>query len=430
MFYQNTPQKRALVLTSLVHFVNDGVSMVPLSIFPLLLIYFGLAAPELGVVASMWSITSVIGSPAVGHLSDRLRRNRMLLAGGLVMMAVGVVGTGWSVTEGAIRTFLPLDVYPALVLFGVTGGLGSSVCHPIGGTVLSQAYPPSKIGKALGLNGALGSLGRALYPSLVVILISAFDLAYGVILLGLLGLLPVALIGLFPFQSSRDASTPISPTEPSLDSRESTDRQGSILQKGPSFTHSAITSLVVLTTIGVIRGAFGQGVVSFLSVFIVQVQQYSFSFGVGVIVMVSIILSVPGQVLFGHLSDLHRRASLVVNTGGQALAIVFYLLTLSNPIVSTICLALFGFFTYSSFPVFISAVTDVVPMDLLSLSNSIVWGVGVLGGNAIGPLIVGLLVGNTLSLLPTIFFGLAVASGLSTVLVIFLPKRQTKTDSS
>jgi len=430
LFYENTVQKRALVLTSLTHFVNDGVSMVPLSIFPLLLTYFGLAAPELGVVASMWNITSVIGSPAVGHLSDRLKRNRMLLAAGLVMMVVGIVGTGWSVTESTIRTFLPLDVYPALVLFAGIGGFGSSVCHPIGGTVLSQAYPPSKIGKALGLNGALGSLGRALYPSVVVILISAFDLAYGVIVLGLLGLLPVALIRLFPFESPRDATPPILPTEQSLGSVKSTDPQGSTLRKVPSFSRSAITSLLVLTTIGVIRGAFGQGIVSFLSVFIVQVQQYSFSFGVGVIVMVSIILSVPGQVLFGHFSDLHRRASLVVNTAGQALAIIFYLFTLSNPVVSTIFLALFGFFTYSSYPVFISAVTDAVPMDLLSLSNSIVWGIGVLGGNAIGPLIVGLLVGNTLSLLPTIFFGLAVASGLSTALVVFLPRRPTKTDWS
>jgi len=174
---------------------------------------------------------------------------------------------------------------------------------------------------------------------------------------------------------------------------------------------------------GVIRGAFGQGVVAFLSVFIVQVQQYSFSFGVGVIMMLAIVLGVPGQIIFGHFSDIHRTASLAVNTAGQSLSIIFYLYTLSNPIIAVTCLALFGFFTYSNYPIYLSAVSDSVPPRFLSLSNSIVWGVGVLGGNSIGPLIVGLAVGTNLSLLPTIFLTLAIVSGLSTALVVFLPRR-------
>jgi MFS family permease len=86
-------------------------------------------------------------------------------------------------------------------------------------------------------------------------------------------------------------------------------------------------------------------------------------------------------------------------------------------------LALFGFFTYSNYPIYLSAVSDSVPPRFLSLSNSIVWGVGVLGGNSIGPLIVGLAVGTNLSQLPTIFLTLAIVSGLSTALVVFLPRR-------
>ncbi|WP_455284803.1 MFS transporter [[Eubacterium] cellulosolvens] len=422
MFYETRLQRRTLILTSLTHFVNDGVSMVPLSIFPLLLTMFGLSAPELGVVAAMWNVTSVFGSPVVGHLSDRLKRNRALLAAGVVMMGVGIVGIGWSVTSGAVRSWLPLNVYPALVLFAAIGGFGASVAHPIGGTVLSQAYPASKIGKALGLNGALGSLGRTLYPSFVVILITALNLPYGVIALGLLGLLPAALIGLFPFESARDKASHIWPKDDPLNSAKSPDLHRTP-RKIPSLGRSAKTSLLVLTTIGVLRGAFTQGVVSFLSVFIVQVQQYSFIFGVGVIMVISLVLSVPAQIIFGHLSDLHRRGALVVNNAGQSLAIIFYLLTLSNPVVATICLALFGFFTYSNYPVFISVVTDAVPADLLSLSSSIVWGIGILGGSAIGPVIVGLVVGSTLSLLPAIFLVLAVISGLATGLVALLPRR-------
>jgi MFS family permease len=383
--------------------------------FPLLLTLFQLAAPELGVVAAMWNITSVIGSPAVGHLSDRFRRNGALLVAGLVMMAAGVIGTGWSVTAGTVRSLLPLDVYPALVLFAAIGGLGSAVSHPVGGTVLSQAYPASKTGKALGLNGAVGSLGRALYPSIVVILITVLNLSYGVIALGLLGLIPATLIGLFPLDGTRGNNPSTYPME-SLD-RE--DKSG----KATPLARSAVMNVLVLTMIGVIRGTFGQGVMAFLSVFIVQVQQYSFSFGVGVIMMIAIVLGVPGQIIFGQFSDMHRTASLAVNTAGQSLSIIFYLYTLSNPIIAVTCLALFGFFTYSSYPVFLSAVSDSVPPRFLSLSNAIVWGVGLLGGNSIGPLLVGLAVGNNLSLLPTVFLVLAVVSGLSTVLVVFLPRR-------
>ena len=129
MFYETSLQRRALISTSLAHFVTDGVQMVPLSIFPLLLTMFGLSAPELGVVAAMWNVTSVVASPVVGHISDRLKRNRALLVAGLVMMAVGIVGTGWSVTVGPVRSWLSLGVYPALVLFAAIGGLGTSVAH-------------------------------------------------------------------------------------------------------------------------------------------------------------------------------------------------------------------------------------------------------------------------------------------------------------
>ncbi len=418
MLYETSLQRRALFLTSLTHFVNDGAAMVPLSIFPLLLSAFGLTAPELGVVAAMWNITSVIGSPAVGYLSDRSRRNTVLLTSGLAMIALGIVGIGWSVTTGSIRDLLPLGLYPALILFTAISGLGSSVCHPVGGTVLSQVYPASRIGRALGLNGALGSLGRALYPTVVVVLITLLNLPYGVIVLGLFGLLPVALFGLFPIDTRPENRSRVSqkPVQ-SLDTRQRDPVRSSFVNR------SARISVLVLTTIAFLRGAFGQGIVAFLSVFVVEVQKYSFSFGVGVIVMVSIVLSVPGQVIFGQFSDLHRKGSLVVNTAGQALAILLYLFTLSNAILSIAFLALFGFFTYSSYPVLLSSVPDAVPTEFLSLSNAIVWGVGLLGGNAVGPLIVGLFVGNNLSLLPTIFFILAVVSGLSTGLVAFLPRR-------
>jgi len=422
LLYDTPAQKRALILTSLTHFVNDGVSMVPLSIFPLLLTMFGLAAPELGVVAAMWSITSVIGSPIVGHLSDRLKRNSALIVIGLVLMAAGVVGTGWAVATGNVGSWLPLDLYPALVLFAAIGGLGSSVCHPVGGTILSQTYPSSRTGIALGLNGAMGSLGRALYPTVVVILITVLNLPYGVIALGLLGLIPAALIGLFPIGGARRGLNNPANKRTLVSEEKKTTGLGDSAKR-PSMGRSAKINVLVLTTMAVIRGTFGQGVVSFLSVFIVQVQQYSFDFGVGVIMMIAIVLGVPGQIIFGRFSDARRVGSVAINTLGQSLAIILYLMTLSNPFVSVTCLALFGFFTYSSYPVFLSAVADLVPADSLSLSNSIVWGIGLLGGNSIGPVIVGLLVGENLSLLPSIFLTLAIVSGLSTSLVVFLPRR-------
>jgi len=394
--------------------------MVPLSIFPLLLAYFGLTAPELGIIASMWSITSVIGSPAVGHISDRLKQNNALLIVGLAMMALGIVGTGWSVTTGTIRSLLPLELYPALLLFAAIGGLGSSVFHPIGGTVLSEVYPPSRIGTALGLNGSIGSLGRALYPTVVVILITALNLPYGVIALGLLGLVPATMIGVFPIHNSRNNSHAKAEQE-----KKGKDPGRSASGASP-IVGSARISVLVLTVIAVIRGTFSQGFVSFLSVFIVEVQKYPFSFGVGVIMMIAIILGVPGQLIFGYFSDQHRTASLVINNVGQSLMVILYLYTLSNPIAAATCLALFGFFAYSNYPVYLSAVSEFVPTEFLSLSNSIVWGVGLLGGNAIGPIIVGLFVGNDLSLLPAIFLILAVVSGLSTSLVAFLPRRSRK----
>jgi MFS transporter, FSR family, fosmidomycin resistance protein len=56
-----------------------------------------------------------------------------------------------------------------------------------------------------------------------------------------------------------------------------------------------------------------------------------------------------------------------------------------------ISLAIFGFFTFTQFPLLMPLAIGAVPKEAGTLSNSIVWGIGNAGGGSFGPFLVGLL---------------------------------------
>ncbi|UCH32583.1 MAG: MFS transporter, partial [Candidatus Bathyarchaeota archaeon] len=101
------------------------------------------AAAGAVITASALLMTSL--QAVTGYFADRWNRIRLLLFG-LATLGVGTILIGFSTN------------YVQILAFGCLIGIGGSVFHPIGYSLLSDAFEPGNRGKALGLGSAAGDI--------------------------------------------------------------------------------------------------------------------------------------------------------------------------------------------------------------------------------------------------------------------------------
>ncbi|EQD62811.1 Major facilitator superfamily MFS-1, partial [mine drainage metagenome] len=150
-----------LATTSLAHFVNDGtVFFIPV-MADLLASHGSLSAALITAMLTIFYLTSSGAGILVGRLADKGGGRGAKIAIGILSLGVGMFLFAIAIagTHGATRGFLAVGA--ALV-----AGVGSSFYHPLGASLVSDAFDPRNRARALGANGAMGSLGRALYPTL------------------------------------------------------------------------------------------------------------------------------------------------------------------------------------------------------------------------------------------------------------------------
>ena len=88
--------------------------------------------------------------------------------------------------------------------------------------------------------------------------------------------------------------------------------------------------------------------------------------------------------------------------------------------MSIALLSLFGFFAYTGFPLLISLAADYSSQRGSAFGNSLVWGLGATGGNALGPLLIYAISFDDYARLGYSFevmAGLAVASAVGAMLI-------------
>ncbi|EQD53898.1 major facilitator transporter, partial [mine drainage metagenome] len=152
---------RVLAYTSLGHFINDGTTLFVPVVAALLTSQKQVDPLDLALLFLIYYTSSSLLSLWVGRRADLSGRPALLMAGGMFLLGAGLVG-----------------FYAALALFtgpwtlglslgsGFVTGFGTAFYHPLGGTLLQERFQGPERGKALGINGAMGSTGRALYPVL------------------------------------------------------------------------------------------------------------------------------------------------------------------------------------------------------------------------------------------------------------------------
>lgn len=355
-----------LALTSIGHFINDGnMWLIPGIILPILSV-MGVNYAIIGLLSALYSAISALASPLV-PLSIKW------LGGHMKAMALGMFLWAFAIGLSAIG-FLTHNIY--LVYVGVVlAGVGAAYYHPIGSALLSVTYGGTA-GSALGINGAFGSLGRTLYPLIGSLLIftGSVSAAYNLWILAFITFivgLSVLLYGIYKFDVHayrRDTSRGDPPS---------------------NFTtlKASIMLIILLFIITLLRNTAGQGVQTFLGIYINKVLGIKLSVTYGEVLSILLASAIIGQPILGWLSDkVGRRFMASFST--FAFAILFIVFILTGNLIAAFFAILF---VLSNFPLIMAVLGDLFPREQVSWATSIIWNGAVTGGNVLGSLITGLL---------------------------------------
>jgi predicted MFS family arabinose efflux permease len=142
---------RSMLLIGLGHSCSHFFQLVLPSLFPFLILEFGVSYTELGMLMTLFFVVSGLGQPVAGFLVDRFGA-RNLLIGGLAVYCLGIL-------LAALAPHFWLLV-PAMML----AAIGNCVFHPADFTVLNASVSSHRLGRAFSVHTLGGNLGWAAAP--------------------------------------------------------------------------------------------------------------------------------------------------------------------------------------------------------------------------------------------------------------------------
>ena len=172
---------RVLGLIGGSHFLSH---FCQLSLPPLILVWraeFGASYSALGLIVTLFALTTGLAQIPAGILVDRLGA-RPMLVGGLVVVGGSVVAMSLAPT---------VEVIYMLAAFA---GIGNSVFHPADYAILNSSIGARRMGTAFGLHTFSGHLGGAVAPATIIFLTAAFDWRLAMLATGLVAIAAAALV--------------------------------------------------------------------------------------------------------------------------------------------------------------------------------------------------------------------------------------------
>ena len=394
---------RALAFTSVAHATNDGMNIYVSFAADFLATARGVPPPVTTAMLVVFNAASVVLSLFVGRWSDRSGRAGWLIGLGVALLSSGLAGFYLALvyTDG-------VALLAAVLISAALAGFGTSFYHPLGATILQASFQDASRGRALGANGSIGSIGRAAYPSLFFLVPALSTIYDPFAVFAAIGLAVAAILWL-GLRNWRAPALPVPATPPPANGGHH------------SLRDAATRGAVLLTAVVFIRSMATQGIVAWLPVFITLQKGAGLGAGLGLILSTMYLAAIPGQPMFGWLVDHYdRRVILGLSSVGSGLSILAYLF--SEGWLSVLCLVLFGLFTFSGFPLFLSLAADYVPREAASSGNALVWGLGASGGSLFGPLLAGVIIVTDYALLGVAFEVLAAIALVSAVGTVLLPR--------
>ena len=142
---------RVMSLVGFAHATSHFFHLVIPSLFPWLMVDFGLSFTRAGTLTTAFFVVSGIGQALAGFAVDRYGAQRVLWAGlGLLSLSALVLATA----QG----------YPTLIASALLAGAGNAVFHPADFTVLNRRVSTVRLGHAFSVHGLAGNVGWAAAP--------------------------------------------------------------------------------------------------------------------------------------------------------------------------------------------------------------------------------------------------------------------------
>lgn len=398
-----------LMYTSFAHFTNDGNFLL----FPLLINYYKTLDANFFVLAAgaiIYDLISGLLSPVIGRLADRTNAYGFLIFTGLAAQgaSMAVFGAGF---------LLRAHVNYIIVAGTIILGFGQAFYHPLGGTVLSKQFRGVNYGRALGINGSVGSVGRAVVQLSVGVIIpfagftdsfffvAVYEIIAAFIILNGLKWIP---------RNGKDKTA---------------ERKTSKVNAETFRKYRGI--IYTLAAVVFVRSIYSSGIVTFLPYYISTIFRLPPSSPLpSEILFLAFLSPIFGQPLFGVLTaKLGGKATITLTS---ILAVVFsmiFMLTDSVYVV-TAGLAGFAFAVFSGFPVLIGYVSELVPKDILTASSGLVWGMGSTVGGALGIGIFYIIHGMLKFSVAYSMWALIVMGVVSVLMIPLLPKRRIMDEST
>lgn len=359
----------------------------------------GLAATTIAIMFAIFYASSSLLSMYVGRLADKSGKPGQMMTVGIILLSLGLLGFYFSI---AYAQGIVLTVSVSLSAF--LAGFGSSFYHPIGAAIIQSKFEPKRTGTALGINGAVGSLGRMLYPA-VFFLIAAFLTKFGSIaFFASIGLAASLVIWRGCGSNSCGYQTSLKPSENATKASQAITR-----------------GIVALSLVTFVRSAAFQGVIAWIPIYVSLAKGIGITNNLGIILTTMYAAPIVGQPVFGKLIDkFDKRLLLGVSGAASAMSVLGYMMT--SGFVSMAFLLSFGFFTFSGFPLLMSLASDYVPRGSSSLGNALVFGLGSNAGSVLGPLLTGAIILNNYARLDLAFQVMVVIGLVSAFATILIPK--------
>jgi len=179
-------ERRAMAVACGAHALHDGYTDLIYVMLPIWQGEFGLGFAALGLMKTVFSGTLAGFQVPSGFLAERIGAP-LTLALGTALAGIGYVLGGFSV--GVVTLVAALFV----------GGLGASTQHPLGSTLIAQAFAGVRSRTALGTYNFAGDIGKMTVPALAALLLLVLPWRQALIVLGSLGLIgAIAIFILMP----------------------------------------------------------------------------------------------------------------------------------------------------------------------------------------------------------------------------------------
>lgn len=334
-----------VVRMGIVHCVVDWFSNSLAPLIPLLIPRLGLTLAGAGTLAMIFQLASSVAQVLFGDMADRGRARQMLWLGGLV-------------TVGCLGLVALCQTWTQLVVVLVIGGLGVAAFHPAG-AMLAHRYSQGRPGFAMAVYVTSGTLGFAVGPLAIALVVDRFGLHWVPVLMipGLL-VVSLALRRVPVLAGSR--------------------RPGDSSRLGFRALRPYAKPLTLLYFLVVIRGFVSSAIGAFVPVLLAQrgasltlaaagITVYSLAGGLG---------GFFGGSMADHIG--HRKVILM----SMLLPVPFLMAAPGqSPQGTLVCLAIAGFFMLSTLPVNVSFGQQIAPVSaatVASLMMGFAWGAGAL----------------------------------------------------